>query len=113
MSRTVNNWTDAVDDAYSHLNERNRGYATKKMLALVDDLCMWGDASQSDMITRHGAADFIATTLGHVTAAVHGPGPVPKVDGWYTTTQEPLMYHIDARFRAAWLTKRRLPQRLE
>jgi hypothetical protein len=59
-------------------------------------------------MAKHGSADFIATTLGHVTTAIHGNGSVPKEGGWYTTTSNPHTYLVSSDFIAAWKKKRRL-----
>lgn len=79
------------------------------MLALIDDLAICGSATQAEVLEAHGKEDFVATTLGHITTAVHGPGNVPKVGGWYTSTALPLTYHVNPEFAAAWKMKRRLP----
>jgi hypothetical protein len=105
---TDEDWKDAADDAYSHISERPRGYDTKKSLILLDDLTQRGQATQEEMIAAHGHSDFIATVLGHVTVAVHGPGYVPKSGGWYASTSNPTAYVVNPRFAEAWKTKRRL-----
>jgi hypothetical protein len=110
MNRTVDSWDDAAADTYTYLNERKREYSTKSMLSVIDDLAVRGSAIQEEMIQKHGHADFIATTLGHVTTAVHGKGSVPKEGGWYRTTPNPHTYHIHPSFADAWKKKRRLPK---
>ena len=107
-NRNTIDWDDAVADAYSHLNERKRVFPLKTMLALIDDLCVRGTASQADLIEKHGSADFIATVIGHVTTAVHGKGPVPTQDGWYRRTTSPLTYDVHPSFAEAWKTWRRI-----
>jgi transposase IS116/IS110/IS902 family protein len=63
--------------------------------------------TQAEIIERHGKADFIATTLGHVTTPVHGKGVVPP-GGWYSTTKDPYTYIIHPKFAEACKKKRRL-----
>jgi hypothetical protein len=108
MSRAVSDWEDAAADAYSCLNERPREYSKQAMWSLLDELAMRESATQEQMMEKHKNADFIATTLGHVTTAVHGPGSVPKEGGWYRVTSDPHTYHIHAKFATAWRAKRRL-----
>lgn len=112
MPKAVSNWKDAADDAYSHLSERKRVHSLQKMLSFVDELAQREVATQEKMMQLHGDADFLATTLGHVTTAIHGAGSVPKAGGWYRTTLDPHTYYITPEFAAAWRAKRRL-QRLE
>ena len=111
MNQIVEDWTNAADDTFSYMNERKRTFSARAMLHLVDDLCIKGSATQTDLISLHGTPDFIATTLGHVTTAVHGKGAVPKVGGWYTTSLNPHTYHVHAGFAEAWKKKRRLSSR--
>lgn len=106
MRREVSDWKDAADDAYSHLNERKREYPVKNMLSLIDDFCLKGTASQSELIEKHGPIDFIATTLGHVTTAVYGKGSVPKQGGWYRATPSSRIYYVHPSFAEAWAAKR-------
>jgi hypothetical protein len=108
MTKTISSWDDAAADAFTHLNERKRNYPKKTMLSFLDELVMKGSATQAEMVEKHGPLDLIATTLGHVTTAIHGPGAVPKVGGWYSTTLSPHTYHVDPGFVAAWKAKRRL-----
>jgi hypothetical protein len=110
MSRAVSDWNDAAADAYSHLNERKREYYKQAMWSLLDELAMRESATQEQMMEKHKDADFIETTLGHVTTAVHGPGRVPKEGGWYRVTPDPHTYHIHSAFAEAWKAKRRLPR---
>jgi hypothetical protein len=100
-------WDEAADNAYTHLHERKREFPIRSMLKVIDDLAVRGTVTQDDMVAKHGPVDFIATTLGHVTTAVHGKGTVPKVGGWYRTTT-PHTYHVHPEFAAAWKKKRRL-----
>jgi hypothetical protein len=101
------NWKDAADDVYTYMHERKREFSAKSMLAFIDDLVLRGTAAQEEMIAAHGTADFIATTLGHVTTAIHGKGAVPT-DGWYGVTRTPHTYTINPFFAEAWKAKRRL-----
>jgi hypothetical protein len=78
------------------------------MLSVIDDLAMKGSATRKELITKHAPYDLIQTTLGHVTTAIHGPGSVPIVDGWYRTTESPYTYHVHPGFAAAWKAKRKL-----
>jgi hypothetical protein len=107
MNREVADWQDAADDAYTFLHERKREFSPKAMCAVIDDLTFHGSVTQAEMIARHGKADFIATTLGHVTTAVHGKGAVPS-GGWYSTTKDPHTYIVHPQFAEAWKKKRRL-----
>jgi hypothetical protein len=107
MSIEINNWQDAVDDTYSYLHERKRTFSAKSMLAVIDDLAVRGTVTQAELIDEHGPPDFIATTLGHVTTAVHGGGVVPD-GGWYSTTNNPHTYTVHPSFAEAWKKKRRL-----
>jgi hypothetical protein len=107
MTREVTDWQDAADDAYTYLHEHKRVFPAKAMWAVIDDLAMHGSVTQTDMIARHGTADFIATTLGHVTTALHGKGSVPP-GGWYSTSRDPHTYIIHPAFAEAWKKKRRL-----
>jgi hypothetical protein len=74
MAKTIADWDNAAADAFTHLNERKRDYPKKTMLSFLDDLVMKGSSTQAEMIEKHGPVDLIATTLGHVTTAIHGPG---------------------------------------
>jgi hypothetical protein len=107
MSRAVSDWNDAAAKAYSRLSERKRVYPKQAMLSLLDELAMMKSATKEMMLEKN-KADFIETTLGHVTTAVHGHGPVPKEDGWYSVTSEPHTYHILPAFGEAWKAKRGL-----
>jgi hypothetical protein len=106
-SGEVANWQDAADDAYTFLHERKREFSPRAMCAVIDDLAVHGSVTQAEMIDGHGKADFIATTLGHVTTAVHGKGVVPP-GGWYSTTKNPHTYIMHPKFAEAWRKKRRL-----
>lgn len=110
MDRTVSNWDDAAADAYTYLNERSREFPKQSMWAFIDDFALRGSATQAEMVEKHGHVDFVATTLGHVTTAVHARGPVPKNGGWYRVTTNPHTYHIHPAFAAAWKLRRRLPR---
>jgi hypothetical protein len=101
-------WDEKADDVYSYFNEKKREYPMKNMLILIDDLAIRGVATQADMIEKHGSADFIATTLGHVTTAIYGKGSVPKIGGWYKATTSPHRYDIHPGFSAAWISNRKL-----
>jgi hypothetical protein len=103
----ITNWQDAADDVYTYLHERKRTFTPKAMLAVIDDLAVHGSVTKDDMVARHGTDDFISTTLGHVTTALHGKGPVPS-GGWYSTTKNPHTYVIHPDFAEAWKKKRRL-----
>jgi hypothetical protein len=107
MSREVADWQSAADDAYTFLHERKREFSPKAMCAVIDYLAVQGSVTQAEMIERHGKPDFIGTTLGHVTTAVHGKGPVPP-RGWYSTTKDPYTYIIHPKFAEAWMKKRKL-----
>jgi hypothetical protein len=108
MSRQVADWSAAADDAYSFLNERKRTFAKPKMWKLIDDLAVKQSVTQEQLLTTHGDVDFIATTIGLVTTAIHGPGTVPKEGGWYRVTLTPHTYHVNDAFAHAWKKKRRL-----
>jgi hypothetical protein len=108
MPRTVDDWNAAAEDARTALNERRREFPIPKMMSVIDELSIVGSAAKTDMIGKHGHADFIATTLGHVTVAVHGPGNVPTSGGWYHLTRNPDTYNLHPEFAAAWKKMRRL-----
>ena len=110
MTRTESEWKDAADDTNTYFNERKRSFDAKHMLLVIDDLAMRGAATQAELVEKHGTPDFIATTLGHVTTAIHGKGSVPAQDGWYSATDNPRTYRINPLFASAWKLKRRLPR---
>ncbi len=101
-------WADKAANVFSRINERKRVYSIKSMLSVIDDLAMKGSATREELIKKHAPYDLIQTTLGHVTTAIHGPGSVPIVDGWYRTTESPYTYHVHPGFAAAWNAKRKL-----
>ena len=106
--KPVDNWKHAAEDGYTRLTEVDRVYPKAKMVAVIDELCLKGSATQRELLETHEPSDMIGTALGHVTTGVHGPGAVPKVDGWYWTTKDPHTYHVDPRFAEAWIAIRRL-----
>ena len=60
------------------------------------------------MMEKHGPADFIATTLGHVTTAVQGPGSVPKE--WLIQANVQPSHLSHSSCFCPWEMKRRLPR---
>lgn len=106
-ARDEESWRDAAADAYTNLTRTTPIYPKTKMLAVVDDICQRRTASQDELQERHGKQDFISTTIGNVTTAVHGLGPVPKEGGWYRKVGG--VYHVHPAFAAAW-NRRRRPQ---
>lgn len=97
-------WRDAAADAYTNLTRVTRVYPKAKMLAVVDDLCLHGSVTQSELCDRHGIQDFISTSVGHVTVAVHGKGKVPEEGGWYRKLGR--TYHVHPAFVLAWNRRR-------
>jgi hypothetical protein len=110
MTRTGCDWDDAATDVVSYFHERTRTFNKNQMLAVIDDLALRETVTQAEMIQKHGSPDFIATTVGHVTTAIHGRGSVPKQDGWYQTADNPHTYYVNPAFAAAWRARRRLPK---
>ena len=108
MSRTVDDWGAAAENAQTHLKKSGRVYSAKGMLSVIDDMAILGTVTQEYLINKHGPADMIATTLGHVTTEVHGRGSVPTEGGWYGASANPLTYSIRPEFAREWKLLRRL-----
>ncbi|MBV9077729.1 MAG: Zn-dependent hydrolase [Methylobacteriaceae bacterium] len=99
-------WTERVRRVIEHLYSRERVYDRIEILALVDDLVRGREARRDELAGRHGA-DFVTVALGHVTAAIHGKGPVPTSGGWYRLTERDT-YQVEPGFAEAWRSRRRL-----
>jgi hypothetical protein len=109
MLSEVENWNDAVNDAYTYLKERDRTYDLKKMLAVVDMIATAGEVSQTLLLQGAKKPNFVATVLSLVTMAVHKKGAVPHQPfGWYSTSGTPPTYKANPLFAAAWRNKRRI-----
>ena len=108
MTRSVENWTHAAEDAITYLGVRKREYPKGKMLAVIDQLCIKGTVMRSKLIDDFVDKVLVETAIGHVTTAVHGKGKVPNLGGWYRTTDNYKIYHVEPEFSKAWILKRRL-----
>ena len=54
MSQSIQNWLFAAEDAVSYLKETQRTYPTTTMLAIVDHLCLRGEATREDLVRSFG-----------------------------------------------------------
>lgn len=101
-------WTKAADDVHSHLTSHERTYDLGEMLSFVDDVAVLGLVDRDALVKKYGKSDFVDTTLGHVTTAVHGGGKVPKDGGWYSVGEPGHTYSVHPKFAQAWRQKRGL-----
>ncbi|MGE0522666.1 MAG: hypothetical protein AB7O60_06440 [Variibacter sp.] len=98
-------WRAGAATAIANFNTRKRVYPSEFALLLVDFL-VERKSVKVEELHRFLASDFIETTLGHVTVAIHGPGSVPNADGWYLRDNENKTYRINSEFAEAWKIER-------
>ncbi|MBN8957082.1 MAG: hypothetical protein J0H17_11010 [Rhizobiales bacterium] len=99
-------WRAGAAEAIANFNTRKRVYPSEFALLLVDFL-VERQVVKVEELHRFLTSDFVETTLGHVTTPIHGPGPVPKVEGWYSRDHENETYRINPEFAEAWKIERR------
>ncbi|BCG98782.1 hypothetical protein MesoLj131b_07820 [Mesorhizobium sp. 131-2-5] len=98
-------WSAAAEDTLTHLRQGNRVFSVRLMAGFVDKLCVERQLSQEQLLSVCPSTDAIGTILGHVTKAVHGPGPVP-IGGWYRKAGQ--TYAVHPAFAEEWIKLRRL-----
>lgn len=98
----MTDWSDKVQATLDRLGKGKRVYPVGESLKLIDFFAQKGIATEAEM-QRYGSVDFIRTTLGHVTTAVHGKGSVPLEGGWYHHDFPSATYTIAPGFAKAWL----------
>jgi hypothetical protein len=60
------------------------------------------ESKAQQIVGNEEAWNFINTTIGNVTMALHPAGPVPDPGGWYFWDDRLAVYVADRHFSHAW-----------
>jgi hypothetical protein len=115
MMQSFGAWNETAAVALANLQKEGRVYSSAAAIKLIDFLSIQRVNFETDVrsyaaekLGQSETRDFVMTTLGHVTTAVHGGGSVPDPGGWYFHDSRTGTYVLDRGFSAAWRELRKL-----
>jgi hypothetical protein len=113
MAPKLSPWAARAKKAITHL-AKPRKFPIDKSAKLIDYLASTNAVPRHQLLTRAvqiigaDAKNFVNTTLGNVTTAVHGGKKVPDSGGWYSHDKATDVYAMDQGFSVAWKSARSL-----